>query len=63
MGVLIVFGPLIIDFEDLLAQLMEGPADLDATHCKRLYMMFASMACRTSVMIGKPLDTRKMREV
>ncbi|KAJ3091439.1 hypothetical protein HK102_000561 [Quaeritorhiza haematococci] len=46
------------DFEELVCKLVDGAAK--NVRCSRLTAMFASKACRTAVMIGKPLDTKQM---
>ena len=49
------------DLEELIFLLAERPGEM--VHCSQVRNMFASRACRKSVMIGDPLNKRQMKQV
>ncbi|KAI8142324.1 hypothetical protein BJV82DRAFT_616341 [Fennellomyces sp. T-0311] len=49
------------DFGELVYALSESPGQM--VRCSRARRIFASKACRKSVMIGDPLNTRKMCQI
>ncbi|PKI83894.1 ATP-binding mismatch repair protein [Malassezia vespertilionis] len=48
------------DFEELIAKLRDSPRH---ARCSKVRDMFASRACRKSIMVGSALDARQMRLV
>eukprot|EP01017_Pseudomicrothorax_dubius_P035698 TRINITY_DN5043_c0_g1_i3.p1 TRINITY_DN5043_c0_g1~~TRINITY_DN5043_c0_g1_i3.p1 ORF type:complete len:606 (+),score=134.94 TRINITY_DN5043_c0_g1_i3:726-2543(+) len=51
------------DFEELIRLLRENPFEKDSVMISKAKMMFASRACRSSVMVGHPLDFPTMRKI
>ncbi|CAG8491776.1 9915_t:CDS:10 [Paraglomus occultum] len=49
------------DLEELIFLLAERPGEM--VHCSQVRNMFASRACRKSVMIGDPLNKRQMKQI
>ena len=50
-----------IDVEEMVALLLDVPGD--AVKSSRLRAIFASRACRMSIMIGDPLNRQQMSKV
>ncbi|KXS17799.1 hypothetical protein M427DRAFT_54388 [Gonapodya prolifera JEL478] len=51
------------DFNDLLASVVEGGSGQPDLRCPRVNALFASRACRKSVMIGDPLSREAMEKI
>lgn len=52
---------LFIDISELVCLIGENPGEM--VRCNRIRAMFASRACRKSVMIGDPLNRQQMTKV
>jgi DNA mismatch repair protein PMS2 len=52
-----------LDVEEIIEKLSEGNRALGKVYCSKLLRMFASKACRTSVMIGTALTNVKMKSI
>ncbi|KAJ3036040.1 Mismatch repair endonuclease pms2, partial [Rhizophlyctis rosea] len=50
----------VADFEELLHKLSDESASTETVQCSRMEAVWASKACRKSVMIGMPLDVTQM---
>ncbi|KAE8209110.1 hypothetical protein CF327_g6865 [Tilletia walkeri] len=58
------FGPKdLAELLHLLRNLTPGSAQAEAMRCSKTRSMFASRACRSSVMVGKALNGRQMRTI
>lgn len=51
------------DVEEIIDKLGQGDRALGKVYCSKLLRMFASKACRSSVMIGTSLTHAKMTEI
>jgi DNA mismatch repair protein PMS2 len=51
------------DVEEIVENLLHGNRALGKVWCSKLLRMFASMACRKSVMIGTALTSVKMESI
>ncbi|KAK0540296.1 ATP-binding mismatch repair protein [Tilletia horrida] len=60
----ISFGPKdLAELLHLLRNLTPGSAQAQTMRCSKARAMFASRACRSSVMVGRPLNARQMRTI
>ncbi|KAE8219586.1 hypothetical protein CF319_g6743 [Tilletia indica] len=58
------FGPKdLAELLHLLRNLTPGSAQAEAMRCSKTRSMFASRACRSSIMVGKALNGRQMRTI